>query len=154
MPAAPTLPRYLYPGLAGGAAAVHRLYAPRPAATGVAPRWFGHAADRGDLSWLHLEDGTLRVAPFQIERWGQRFASPAEIAIALSTLGATRYRIVAVHNFRVEDRNPDLDTCPAAIFLAQQVDGRWEEAEDHPVECRSVAVLGHLEVAARRIILP
>ena len=110
------------------------------------------AGDRGRL--LRVDATRLYVAPFRIDRWGQRYVSHGEIEVDLATLAPTLYRIVAVHNFRIEDRNPNLDECPAAIFLARQVEGRWEEAEDHPVECRSVAVLGQLDVAARRALPP
>ena len=40
--------------------------------------------------------------------------------------------------FHVEDRNPRLDECVAAVFLAAwREDGRWEEPERFPMECAS-----------------
>jgi hypothetical protein len=80
--------------------------------------------------------------------------SRGTIEIDIDALTPTLYRILVVHDFRIEDRNPDLNECRAAIFLANQVEGRWDEAEDHPVECRTVAVLGQLDAAARLVAPP
>jgi hypothetical protein len=109
----------------------------------------GRSAERGGL--LGVAGSRLRIAPFRVDRWGQHYLSRGTIEIDIDALVPTLHRIVAVHDFRVEDRNPDLDECRAAVFLARQIEGRWEEAEDHPVECRSLAVLGHFDAVARRI---
>jgi hypothetical protein len=103
---------------------------------------------------LSCTGGTLRIAPFVIRRSGQTYINPATIEVELQRLPAALYRVVAVHNFQVEDRNPDLDTCLAAIFLARRAGDRWEEAEDHPVECRSIEILGYLDSTRRRIVAP
>ncbi len=142
-----------YPA-AGDPAPAGRLHAALPGLRGAAPVqvWSGGASDAERL--FRIDGATLHIAPFRIDRWGQRYISHGQIRVDLAALTSSLYRIVAVHDFRVEDRNPDLDECPAGVFLARQCEGRWEEAEDHPVECRSVAVLGHLDVAARRIAPP
>lgn len=88
------------------------------------------------------------VPPFAIRMNRQRYLSPAEIRIALDAVAPGRYRVVAVHNFHVEDRNPCLDDCVAGVFLAGvREDGGWEEPERFPVECRALQVLA--EICAR-----
>ena len=88
------------------------------------------------------------MPPFRLRCHRQSYISDAEITIDLSAVVAGRYRIFAVHNFHVEDRNPQLDECVAGVFLAaRRDDGRWEEPERFPVECRSIAVLGGLVIA-------
>ncbi|MEO8923030.1 MAG: hypothetical protein ABI330_09445 [Caldimonas sp.] len=139
-----------YPG-AGDGASMSRLYA---AAYDFREGEMLHldvvrSAERGAL--LSVAGSRLRIAPFRIDRWGQRYLSRGPIEIDAEALAPTLYRIIAVHDFRVEDRNPDLDECCAAVFLARRIAGRWEEAEDHPIECRSLAVLGQFDAAARRI---
>ena len=90
----------------------------------------------------------LVVPPFRLHHLRQSYRSPTEIRIDLDGVEAGRYRIVAVHNFHVEDRNPRLDECVAGVFLASRLDdGSWEEPERFPVECRALAVLGELEIA-------
>ena len=96
----------------------------------------------------------LRVAPFGIAKWGQRFISPQALVIDLDRLPATLYKMLAVHNFWAEDRNPNLDECLAGIFLARRFGRRWEEAEDHPVECRSIEVLAYVDTRLRRLTPP
>jgi hypothetical protein len=55
--------------------------------------------------------------------------------------------VVAVQNFHVEDRNPDLRECVGGVFLAGlRSDGTWEEPESFPVECRALEVLATVEV--------
>ena len=90
----------------------------------------------------------LVVPPFRLRHLRQSYRSPTEIRIDLDGVEVGRYRIVAVHNFHVEDCNPRLDECVAGVFLAARLDdGVWEEPERFPVECRALAVLGELEVA-------
>lgn len=91
----------------------------------------------------------LQVPPFRIERHGQVYASDAELQIDLSIVAEGVYRVVAVHNFQVEDRNPDLDECVGGVFLAGlRSDGTWEEPERFPVECRALGFLATIEVSA------
>jgi hypothetical protein len=95
------------------------------------------------------------VPPFRISRDRQEYLSRTELRIDLGAVQPGAYRVIAVHNFQVEDRNPNLDECVAGVFLAaRRADGSWQEPEAFPVECRSVAVLGYVEVAgdaARRL---
>jgi len=94
-----------------------------------------------------LDGAELRIAPFRIARFRQFYLSPDEIRIDLATIAPGHYRVMAVHNFHVEDCNPILDECVAGLFLAAQLDdGSWEEPERFPVECRAVAVLATLHV--------
>jgi hypothetical protein len=129
-----------------GGSAWHRLFAAQPLREGdpLPPAWMGAATAPRLLS---LRGSELRVAPFRIERWGQTFVSATELRIGLGALPRGRYRIVAAHDFRVEDRNADLDRALAAIFLAHATPAGWEEAEDRPLECRSLAFFGELELS-------
>ena len=96
-----------------------------------------------------LQGATLIVAPFAIRLHRQRYLSPAEIRIDLGAVAPGRYRVLAVHNFHVEDRNPCLDECVAGVFLAaRREDGEWEEPERFPVECRALGTLAEIAVPA------
>jgi hypothetical protein len=96
---------------------------------------------------LRIRDGALVVPPFRLRKHGTTYASRAELAIGLAGLRPGAYRVVAVHNFHAEDRSPRLDECAAGIFLARRrSDGRWETPERFPVECRTLALLGYVEV--------
>ena len=101
---------------------------------------------------LSIDGSTLRIPPFVIRKWGQAFISPEPIVIDLERLPLDTYQVVVIHNFQVEDRNPRLTECPAAVFLARKTDECWEEAEDHPIECRSVAVLGYVDTRTRQVL--
>lgn len=98
-------------------------------------------------SLCRLDGAELVVAPFRINRFRQVYLNPDEIRIELAAIAPGQYRVMAVHNFHVEDCNPCLDECVAGLFLAAQLDdGSWEEPERFPVECRAVAVLATLRV--------
>lgn len=103
---------------------------------------------------LSIRRCRLRVAAFRLLRWGQIFINPVALDIDLAPLAPELVRIIAIHNFRLEDGNPHLHECLAGVFLAKQAGGRWEEAEDHPVECRGIAVLGHVDSAAWVVLPP
>jgi hypothetical protein len=140
--------------MAGGETAADRLYGCAPWHRPMTPPLVWSGMPPEPQRFLSVAGATLRIAPFLICKWDQRYVSPEALCIDLERLPPALYRIVAVHNFRMEDRNPDLDECLAGIFLARRVDCRWEEAEDHPVECRSIEVLGHLDTVLRRIESP
>lgn len=135
-------------------APVDRLFGAAPSyRSGSLPRAWDPAEPEAERL-LSITGAEFRIAPFVIRQWGQSYINPEVISIGLERLPATLFRITVVHNFRAEDRNPDLDECLAAIFMARRVGSRWEEAEDHPIECRTIEVLGYLDVAARRITPP
>jgi len=94
---------------------------------------------------LRASDGTLIVPPFRLVLHGQAFVHASTLRIDLRSLVPGTYRVLAVQNFWIEDENPDLDECIAGVFLARRrSDGRWEEPERWPLECRTLAVLGHV----------
>ena len=131
--------------------ALHRA-APRPpgAPEPAAIEWAGERPRGAGL--LRVEGTTLRIAPFVVRRFGVAYASGGEIEIALAGLAEPNVRILAVHDFRIEDRDPDLSRARAAVLLARKTGGRWQAAEDPPLECRAVALLGTLDVGARRVV--
>jgi hypothetical protein len=96
---------------------------------------------------IRLRGRTLVVPPFRVDKFGLSFASRAELSIDLEAVRPGHYRVLAVQNFHIEDTNPALGECVAGVFLAaRRSDGKWEEPEAFPVECRSLALLGHVEV--------
>lgn len=96
---------------------------------------------------LRLDGRQLLVPPFRIARRTTRYVQSLELTIALGDLEPDVYRILAVQNFWVDDHDPDLSICPAAVFLARRRrDGDWEAPETWPVECRTLATLGHVDV--------
>lgn len=96
-----------------------------------------------------LKAGTLIVPPFRLMHHRLHYLSAGEIRIDLASIAPGHYQVLAVHNFHVEDRNPRLDECMAAVFLAaRRGDGQWEQAERFPMECRTLVALGELVVAA------
>ncbi len=124
---------------------------PRPIGAAVSPEQAGpeSPAISSEPIAVSLHSGTMIVPPFRIRRFGRTYRSPTELRIDLGTIAPGQYRLVAVHNFQLEDRNPDLNECLAGIFLAaRRADGGWEEAESFPVECRTLAVIGTIEIAA------
>ncbi|HTN49931.1 MAG TPA: hypothetical protein VMK32_10910 [Burkholderiaceae bacterium] len=96
---------------------------------------------------LRLGGNQLLVPPFLLSRGHQRYRQPGEIRIDLSGLEPDLYRVVAVQNFWIEDGSPDLSEALAGVFLARRrADGAWEEAENWPIECRTLALLGHVDL--------
>ena len=126
-------------------------------------RLFGAASDLARLpsqavaprpAVLTLTGTELRIGPFVLRQWGQLYVNTQTLSIDLDQLPAALFRIVAVHNFRVEDDNPRLNECVAGVFLARRIGERWEAAEDYPIECRSLGLLGYLDTETRRITPP
>ena len=111
------------------------------------------AADRATSSpppRVSISGWTARIAPFAIRRFQTTYATAGEIAIDLALLDPGRHRLIAVHNFHVEDRNPRLDECAAGVFVAaRRSDGEWEEPERFPIECRALAVIAEVVVPRR-----
>jgi hypothetical protein len=101
---------------------------------------------------LSITQSTLYIPPFIIRRWGQAFINPELVVIDLEQLPVDIYKVIVIHNFLVEDSNPTLNECLASIFLAKQMEHRWEEPEDFPLECRGVEVLGYVDTRVKRIL--
>lgn len=80
------------------------------------------------------------------------FVSPEVINIELGKLEKDLYRIIAIHNFHAEDCNPRLNECLTGVFLARKINNRWEEAEDHPIECRAIERLGSVDTRLKRVL--
>jgi hypothetical protein len=95
---------------------------------------------------LRTSGKRLIVPPFRITQHGLTYESPTELRIDLSRLRPARYRVLAVQNFHVEDCNPQLDECMAGVFLAARTADGWEDPEAFPVECRTLEVLGEVEI--------
>ncbi len=90
---------------------------------------------------------SLLIPPFRIDRHTQSYHQPSELRIDLAGLEPDVYRVIAVQNFWLEDHDPDLSQALAGVFLARRrADGAWEEPENWPIECRSLAVLGQVAV--------
>jgi hypothetical protein len=118
-----------------------------PCAAEPSPAAHGFRAISSAPVRCQLNAGMLVVPPFRLPYLRQHYVSAAEIRIDLASIAPGRYRVLVVHNFHVEDRNPSLDECIAAVFLAAwRDDDRWEEPERFPMECRALAVLGELLV--------
>jgi len=103
---------------------------------------------------LRIDDSVLVIPPFKIPRHKLIYVNPLPLKIDMHILATAVSRIVVVHNFQVEDCNPDLQECLAGIFFAGQVNGQWDEPEDYPVECRSIEIIGVLDKRAGRIYPP
>jgi hypothetical protein len=115
----------------------------------VAEPWaaYGFRATSSAPVRCRLNEGMLVVPPFRLPHLRQHYVSAEEIQIDLASVAPGHYRVLVVHNFHVEDSNPSLDECIASVFLAAwRDDGRWEEPERFPMECRALAVLGELVV--------
>lgn len=97
---------------------------------------------------FRLDRRRLIVSAFRMHRFGHTFVNRTPLVLDLSLIAPGGYRVVVVHNFHVEDRNPNLDECVAGIFLAgRRGNGEWEDPERYPVECRTIAVLGIIDTA-------
>jgi len=103
---------------------------------------------------LRIDNSILTIPPFKIARHKLIYVNPLPLKIDIKILSAAVSRIVVVHNFQVEDCNPDLEECLAGIFFAGLINGQWEQPEDHPVECRTIEVIGVLDIRAGEIYQP
>jgi len=106
---------------------------------------------------LQIEGDVLTVPPFRIDRRTQSFLQRNALRIELGSLVPDVYQVLAVQNFWIEDTNPDLRECLAGIYLARRRgDGAWEEPENWPVECRTLATLGCVDtrIAGSAALLP
>jgi hypothetical protein len=91
---------------------------------------------------LRFDNSLLIIPPFRMEKHRLTYINPRPLKIAVNDLPAKLSRIVVVHNFQVEDCNSNLQECLAGIFLAGLINGKWEEPENHPIECRTIEIIG------------
>ena len=131
-----------------------RLYCSQYPATESVQTITEYTLDSANEIPLSLQHEELLIPPFRIVRWGQHFINPRLLRIDTRELSSDRYRIVAAHNFHVDDRNPVLHECLTGIFLSRKIGYRWQQAEDRPCECRSIAILGILDRPGSRILAP
>ena len=103
---------------------------------------------------LRIDNSVLIIPPFKISRNKLIYVNPLPLKIDMHILATAVSRIVVVHNFQVEDCNPDLQECLAGIFFAGLINGQWEQPEDYPVECRTIEVIGILDKRAGGIYPP
>ncbi|NTW78052.1 MAG: hypothetical protein HGB33_09850 [Syntrophaceae bacterium] len=103
---------------------------------------------------LRIDNSILIIPPFKIARHKSVYVNPLPLKIDINMWSAVMSRIVVVHNFLVEDCNPDLQECLAGIFFAGLINGQWEQPEDYPVECRTIEVIGVLDKRAGGIYPP
>jgi hypothetical protein len=100
---------------------------------------------------IYLHRNHVMIPPFCIVKYGLKYISPEELSIPLDELQSGSYTVLAVHNFQVEDRNPNLDECLAGVFFARQDAGTVENPEEYPVECRVIEVLGYLDTRKKQV---
>jgi hypothetical protein len=101
---------------------------------------------------LKLRSTILVIPPFRIEKYGQIFINRHELFINTEEFTAGLYKVVVVHNFQVEDCNPNLRECTAGIFFACQIHSGWEEPEAYPIECRSIEALAYIDTGSGEIL--
>jgi hypothetical protein len=95
---------------------------------------------------LKIQSHKLIVPKFRIKK-KQIFINHNILSIDLQKIKPGRYRVVAIQNFQIEDRNPNLDECLSGVFLGARLsEDKWEEPENFPVECRQLEILGYLSV--------
>jgi hypothetical protein len=101
---------------------------------------------------LRIRDFKLIFPPFKIAKFNQFYVSPHELIVDLKKIEPGVYRIIVVHNFQIEDCNPNLCECTAGIFLSSQYEGRWIEPEDLPTECRTIEPLAYIDILKGHIL--
>ncbi len=99
--------------------------------------------------WVYIRNNHLIIPPFCIIKYNLKYINPDELSINLDLLKPDFYRIIAVHNFHVEDCNPNLDECLAGVFFARHTAEGQEEPEEYPLECRTIKVLGYIDTQKR-----
>lgn len=102
---------------------------------------------------LRVDNSVLIVPPFKIAKHKLIYVNPRPLKIDINILPAAVSRIIVVHNFQVEDCNSNLQECLAGIFFAGFVNGQWAEPEDHPVECRTIEIIGCLDRRAGKLFV-
>ena len=99
-----------------------------------------------------IVNSILRISEFRIHKYQMDYINPYPIMIDLRTLRPGKYRIIAVHNFKVEDKNPDLFVGICGIFLSgKQNDTEWDKPEYLPFECRTLEILGIIDAKKSKL---
>ena len=122
-------------------------------ARGASARW-QEAAASPDISITEIvpaiEGHSIVVPPFRLRRDLQTYVLPEMLRIDLREVEPDIYRVYAVHDFWMDDDNPDLSECVAGVFLGRRrASGIWEEPETWPTECRSLTILGTVDTSRR-----
>lgn len=100
---------------------------------------------------IRIVSQMLEVSKFRIHKYQMDYINTCHLMIDLRTLRTGKYRIIAVHNFKAEDKNPNLSEGICGIFLScQKNDTEWDEPEDLPFECRSIENLGIIDIKKTR----
>jgi hypothetical protein len=105
----------------------------------------------GGKKQIDLRHNHVIIPPFCIDKFGLMYINPEELSIPLALLSPGYYAVVAVHNFQVEDRNPNLSECLAGVFFSRLDAGLWEEPEEFPVECRAIETLGYVDTRKKQV---
>jgi hypothetical protein len=101
---------------------------------------------------LRIDNSILIIPPFKMEKHKLIYVNPRPLKIDINILPAEISGIIVVHNFQVEDCNANLQECLAGIYFAGLINGRWEQPENFPVECRTIEIIAHLDRQAGKII--
>jgi hypothetical protein len=101
---------------------------------------------------IRVVNQILEVSKFRIQKYQMNYINPFPFEIDLRTIQTGKYRIIAVHNFRAEDINPNLSEGICGIFLSgQKNDIKWDEPEDLPFECRNIEIFGIIDTKEAEI---
>ena len=98
----------------------------------------------------HLVDRSapcvFAIAPLRLTRDGQTYLL-RPLGIDLRRIEPDVYQVHLVQDFWTDDENTDLNECLAGIFLGRRRGtAEWEAPERWPVECRSLTILGIVDV--------
>ena len=94
---------------------------------------------------IAIRGNQLIIEPFCVSKYNLRYINPVELSIDIDFIEPGIYTIIVVHNFNVEDNNPNLSECLAGIYLARQNTDSREQPENFPLECRAIKVLGTID---------
>ena len=95
--------------------------------------------------WVYVRHNKVIVPPFCITKFGMSYINPEELVINFSSFKPGYYKIIAVHNFQVEDCNPNLNEALAGVFFARRSTGVYQDPEEQPLECRTIKVIGYMD---------
>ena len=95
-------------------------------------------------SKIIIKNSHLFVPVFSIFKYGLKYINSSELIINLDNINQGIYKIMAVHNFQVEDCNPNINECIMGILLSPYRDGKFAPPEEYPIECRKITDLGYV----------